>query len=83
MGIENVLGSQWNILTPGKGVKMPLKEEPNVLTKVRERYVIDTDSILKTPKEGATTINTDASTGVTLATPKVMTRVDAKSEADR
>ena len=31
-GIENVLGSQWNALTPGKGVKSLLKENPNVLT---------------------------------------------------
>ena len=36
-GIKNVLGSQWNALTPGKGVKMPLAKVPNVLTKSKRR----------------------------------------------
>ena len=47
-GTKHVFGSQWNALTPGKSVKMLLKKEPNVLTKIKEIDVINTDSILKT-----------------------------------
>ena len=82
-GIENVLCSQWNALMPGKGVKMLLEKVPNVLTKIKETDVIDTDSILITSREEAATINAAAASGATPATPKITTRVDAESEADR
>ena len=36
-GIENVLGSQWNALTPGKGVKMLLKKRQTSSQKLRRR----------------------------------------------
>ena len=52
-GIGDILGSQWNALTPGKGVKLLLSKESNVLTKIKETDVIDTGSILKTSKEEA------------------------------
>ena len=81
-GIENVLGSQWNALTPGKGVTMLLEKVPNVLTKIKETDVIDTDSILKTSKEEAATTNAAAASGATPVTPKITTRVDVESEAD-
>ena len=71
------------MLTPGKGVKTLLEEEPIILTKIKETDVIDTDSILKTPKEEAATINAAAAAGATPVTPKITTRVDAESEADR
>ena len=82
-GIENVLGSQWNALTPGKGVKMLLEKTPNVLTKIKETDVIDTDSILKTSKEEAATANAAAASGAEPAVAKITARVDAESEADR
>ena len=82
-GIENVLGSQWNALTPGKGVKMLLKKVPNVLTKIKETDVIDTARILKTSREKAATTNAAAASSATPVTSKITTRVDAESEADR
>ena len=82
-GIGNILGSQWNALTPGKGVKMLLEKEPNVLTKIKETDVIDTNSVLKTLKEEAVTANTAAVAGAELILAKITTRVDAASEADR
>ena len=81
-GIENVLGSQWNVLTPRKDVTTLLEEVPNVLTKIKETNVINTNSVLKKLKEGAATINADAATVDTPVTPKITTRVDAESEAD-
>ena len=43
-GIENILGGQWNALTPGKGVTMLLGKVQNLLTKIKETDIIDTDS---------------------------------------
>ena len=56
-GIENDLGSQWNVLTPGKGANMLLHKTPNVLTKIKETDVIDTNSVLKTSKMEPAKIN--------------------------
>ena len=36
-GIENVLGSQWNALTPGKGIKMLLEKCQTSSQKSRRR----------------------------------------------
>ena len=67
-GIENVLGSQWNVLTPRKDVTTLLEEVPNVLTKIKETNVIDTNSVLKKSKEEAASINDYAMTGATPVT---------------
>ena len=82
-GIKNVLGRQWNALTSGKGVKMLLEKEPNVLIKIKETDVINTDSILKTSKEEAATANVAAAAGAEPTLAKITVRVDAENEADR
>ena len=76
-------GMHLNALTPGKGVKMLLQKTPNVLTKIKETNVIDTDSILKTSKEEAVTANVAAASGDEPGVAKITARVDAESEADR
>ena len=80
---KHVLGSQWNALTPGKGVKILLEEEQNVLTKNQRDNLIDTNSVLKKSKKEAVTINTEAPTDATPVTLKITTRVDTKSKVDR
>ena len=65
-----------------KGCENAPQRRANVLTKIKETDVIDTDSVLKKLKEEAAVINAAAATDVTPVTPKIMTRVDAKSEAD-
>ena len=47
MGINNILGSQWNALKSGKGVNMLFGKTPNVLTIIKKTDVINTNSILK------------------------------------
>ena len=82
-GIENVLGSQWNVLTPGQGVKFLLARTSNLLTAILETDVIDTDTILKKSREEAETANEEAVDSAATILAKITTRVDAESEADR
>ena len=62
---------------------MLLEKEPNVLTKIKETNVIDTDSILKTSKEEAAKANAAAAARADPILAKITTRVDAESEAGR
>ena len=80
--IENILGSQWNALTPGEGVKMLLLKTPNALTKTKETEVIDTVGVLKILKEEAETVNTETAESAEVIMTKITTRVDTKSEDD-
>ena len=58
---------------------MLLNKVPNVLTKIKETDVINTNSVLKTSKEEATTVNT-ATTADTKPIPaKITLRVDAQA----
>jgi hypothetical protein len=79
MGIKNVLGSQWNTLTPGKEVKKLLSKTPNVITKLKETDVIDADSILKTPAKEAVTTNTEAVERVKVIMAKITSRITPRT----
>ena len=83
MTLKKVLGSQWNALTPGKGVKLLLAKTSNVLTAILETDVIDTDTILEKSREEAKTANEEAADSATTILAKITTRVDAEIEADR
>ena len=70
-GIGNVLGSRWNALEPGKGANMLLGKEPNLLTKTKKTDVIDTNSVVKTSKEEAVTVNTAVEEDATPVTVRI------------